>query len=420
MFTTRRKTSLLCHQSPNRSTVGYVAIELKSLAVAWAMEKFHHFLYASHFILEMDQKLLEAILSKSINQATLRLQRILIRTFPYHFTVHYIPWLNNQLTDCLSQLGGQKDTIKLPKLHAYQITNQLWARSDSLQQIRIATHGDGELVLLKHTITQGWPSTNKEVPSVLLSYWTFREELMIGDGIILKGTQVFIPAKKHEAVLKLIHEGHLGLNRCQMLAKESVFWQGCNDQLEKLILNCELCLKYSQSKGKPKPTMSLGQEIPLHPWSKLVTDLFHFEGASYLLIVDYTSQFPFLCKLSSMTRQHVANQYKLIFSEYGWPETLISDNGSCYSVKASTSVMNAYHVNHITSSLHYPQSNALAQKYVQIMKNLFYKAKEEGNDLFKCLMIYHNTPLIGSLQSPMQILQSRSIRSDLPMPNAAR
>ena len=66
---------------------GYVAIELESLAVAWVMEKIQHFLYASHFILETDQKPLEAILSKSINQATLRLQRILIRTFPYHFTV---------------------------------------------------------------------------------------------------------------------------------------------------------------------------------------------------------------------------------------------------------------------------------------------------------------------------------------------
>ena len=44
---------------------GYVATELESLAVAWAMEKIHHFLYASHFILETDQKPLEAILSKS-------------------------------------------------------------------------------------------------------------------------------------------------------------------------------------------------------------------------------------------------------------------------------------------------------------------------------------------------------------------
>ena len=49
---------------------GYVAIEIESLSVAWAVEKFHHFLYGCHFVLEMDQKLLEAILSRSLNQAT--------------------------------------------------------------------------------------------------------------------------------------------------------------------------------------------------------------------------------------------------------------------------------------------------------------------------------------------------------------
>ena len=43
---------------------GYVAIELVSPAVAWVMGNFHHFLYASHFILETGQKSLEAILSK--------------------------------------------------------------------------------------------------------------------------------------------------------------------------------------------------------------------------------------------------------------------------------------------------------------------------------------------------------------------
>ena len=43
---------------------GYVATELESLAVAWAMEEFHHFLYATHFILETDQKPLEAICQK--------------------------------------------------------------------------------------------------------------------------------------------------------------------------------------------------------------------------------------------------------------------------------------------------------------------------------------------------------------------
>ena len=166
--------------------------------------------------------------------------------------------------------------------------------------------------------------------------------------------------------------------------------------------------------------MSLGQEVPLNAWSKLLTDLCHFEGASYLLMIDYTSRFPVTCKLSSMTGQHEANQCKQIFSKYGWPETLISYNGPCYTSEAFTSLMKDYSVNHITSSLHYPQSNGLAEKCAQIVKSVFYKANEEGKDLFKCLMIYSNTPLTSSLKSLIQILQSRNATSHLPMSNAIR
>ena len=200
------------------------------------------------------------------------------------------------------------------------------------------------------------------------------------------------------------------MNKCKLCAKETVHWPGLSDQLEKLVLNCELCLKYSHSKCKQEPSLSLGKEIPLYPWTKLVTDIFHFEGVSYLLVVGYTSRFLVVCKLTSMTGQHVANQCKLIFSEYGWPETLVSDNGPCYTAEVFTNLMKQYNVNHITSSLHYPQPNGLAEKYVQLVKNLFYKAKEKGKDLFKCLMVYHNTPLSNTLQSPMQILTSRSAR----------
>ena len=67
--------------------------------------------------------------------------------------------------------------------------------------------------------------------------------------------------------------------------------------------------------------------------------------------------------------------------------------------------MAQYNVNHITCSPHYPQSNGLAEKHVQIVKNLSNKAKEEGKDLYQCLMIYHNTPLSNTLQSLMQILK---------------
>ena len=231
------------------------------------------------------------------------------------------------------------------------------------------------------------------------------------DGLILKGTRIVIPSKKHEAVLRLIHEVHLGLNKCKLYAKETIYWPGLNDQLHKLILNCELCLKYSQTKCKQPPYMALGQEIPIHPWTKLTTDLFLFEGESYLLVVDYISRFPVVSKLSSMIAQHVASHFKLIFSEYRWPDTLVSESGPCYTVEVFTNMMQEYSMNHITSSPHYPHSNGLAEKFIQIVKNLFYKAREEDTDLHKSLMIYCINPLTSNLQSPN--LQCKCYKIDL-------
>ena len=208
--------------------------------MAWAIEKFHHFLYAKHFILETDQKLLEVILSKSLNQATPRLQWILIRTFAYHFTVKYIPDVTNQIADCLSWLGGQRDTIKLPKLHIHQIITHFMPE---MIVYKMAAQEDDELALLTHTIMTGWPSTIREVLSEIQPYWTFREELTMEGGIVLKGTHTVIPHKKHQAILNIIHEGQLGVSKCKFKAKDTVYWPSLNDQLKKLVLNCELWLK---------------------------------------------------------------------------------------------------------------------------------------------------------------------------------
>ena len=200
--------------------------------------------------METDQKPLEAILSRSLNQATPRIQCILIRTLPYNFTIRFILGTRNLLADCLSQLGNQQDAIKLPKLHVYHISHQLLARSYSLQAIRQATQTDDELALLKHTIMTGWPANIREIPQILHPYRTFCEELTIEDGLVLKGTHIVIPTTKREAILRQIHNSHLGLTKCKLHDKQAVYWPGLNEQLEQLILNCQLCLKYSRSKKK--------------------------------------------------------------------------------------------------------------------------------------------------------------------------
>ena len=165
----------------------------------------------------------------------------------------------------------------------------------------------------------------------------------------------------HNKILQMIHEGHLGLEKCKLWVKDTLYWPGINELIEQLLSNCELCIKYSKAKCKQPSDMSLGQDIPIHPWTKIVTDIFYFDGVSYLLIVDYTSRFPVVKKLASVTAQQVASQIRLVISDYGWPETIMSDNGLCYSAETFTKLMKEYSINHITSSPHCPQSNGLVQ-----------------------------------------------------------
>ena len=111
------QTSIFCkqcsHQCPERLCGDWARISYSGFGNG-EISSFPLCQSFSTWKLETDQELLEAILSKSINQATPRLQRIHIWTFAYHFTVKYIPGSTNHLADCLSHLGGQKDTIKLP------------------------------------------------------------------------------------------------------------------------------------------------------------------------------------------------------------------------------------------------------------------------------------------------------------------
>ena len=69
-----------------------------------------------------------------------------------------------------------------------------------------------------------------------------------------------------------------------------------------------------------------------------------------------------------MTGKGIAHHMQIFFAEYRWPATLITDNGPYYTSKEFQMLMKSIYVSYITSSLHYPQSNGLAEKFVGIIK----------------------------------------------------
>jgi transposase InsO family protein len=61
--------------------------------------------------------------------------------------------------------------------------------------------------------------------------------------------------------------------------------------------------------------------------------LFTLDGTTYLLTTDYFSWYPKVIKLMTTTSASIIGALKSIFSRYGIPEEVVSDNGPQYSLQ---------------------------------------------------------------------------------------
>ena len=62
------------------------------------------------------------------------------------------------------------------------------------------------------------------MPDCIKPYFTFRDELAVVNGLILKGDRILIPKSLHEQCLKHLHKSHMGITETLAHAHTSVFW----------------------------------------------------------------------------------------------------------------------------------------------------------------------------------------------------
>ena len=133
----------------------------ESLATIWGMEKFHYFLYEKEFTLGTDQKPLVLIYRKHMVKSSPRIQRLVVRSFPYQpFNVQYRKGVEIPLAGALSQvtlLPMEEDGIQLPIIAVNLVTVSIPYSSNVLDNIHEESAKDPMLKVLMHYINIGWP-----------------------------------------------------------------------------------------------------------------------------------------------------------------------------------------------------------------------------------------------------------------------
>jgi hypothetical protein len=396
----------------------YAQIEKELLAIVFACEKFHQYVYGNHVTVLSDHRPLETILKKPLANAPRRLQGMAMRLQKYDVTIEYLKGKLMYLADTLSRayLPTSTETGPQDGIEEVNMMQYLPISKDRLAAIKTATENDYACRALKEVILEGWPESKQDMAPEVTPYFAYRDEMTVIDGIILRGERVVIPRDMRKTMKEKIHSSHLGITGCFRRARECLYWPNMAADIKDYISSCAICREV-ETKNSKETLMS--HDIPDRPWSKVGTDLFSLRGKKgsredYLITVDYFSNFFEVDRLYDTTAKSVISKLKQHFARYGLPEVVVSDNGPQYACEEFASFARKWDFEHRPSSPGNSQANGKAESAVKTAKALIKKAKKAGSDPLMAILDHRNTPP-ANMDSPAQRSFGRRTRTLLPM-----
>ena len=172
--------------------------------------------------------------------------------------------------------------------------------------------------------------------------------------------------------------GHYGGEKTTArILQAGFFWPTLFKDAHQFVLKCDRCQRVGN--------MSKRDEMPLNVL--LEVEVFDVWGIDFmgpfvsscnnqyiLLAVDYVSKWVEVKALPTNDAKVVLNfLHKQIFTRFGTPRVIISDEGSHFCNRKFTAMMQRYNVNHRIATAYHPQTNGQAEVSNREIKRILEK-----------------------------------------------
>ena len=404
----------VCYASRSLSQVErrYSQTEKEALALVWACERFHLYLYGlPQFDLVTDHEALKVIYSRK-SKPSARIERWVLRLQPYNYDVSYVPSRKN-IADALSRLTKipasdqslQDDGyVRLVALHAVPTALRI-------KEIERVSAQDSELQAVRNClIEEKWDNAPK-------SYLPVRNELTFIGHVILRGTRIVVPQALRKRVVSLAHEGHQGVVKTKERLRTKVWWPGMDRDAERRCAECYGCQLVTKNVPPPpvKPTM-----LPKQPWEEVAVDLMGpLPSREHLLVlVDYFSRWMEVDVIRTTSSETIIHCLDAQFARHGLPRGLRTDNGSNLVSREIEEYLKEMGIEHHYTTPLWPRANGEVERQNRSLLKSVRAAHAEGKnwreELNRFLLAYRSTPHSTTGKSLAELLFRRRLTTKMP------
>ena len=411
----------------------YHSSKLEFLALKWAMtDQFKEYLRYRPFTVRTDNNPLTYVITTP-NLDVIGHWWVAAMA-GYNMTIKYLKGTDNKVADLMSRVHECLDpeTVTILLNHA-QYSDVPWVEADDLQVMEEHEKIDEDVILQAHQLVKqdkrfrnlmnrNWVHSQMEdpvmhhvidwircpqvntntldefmqtrgVPEVNWRYYAqWQKDFVLKDNLLFLNlmpsnsmetiSMFVVPARKCQAAIDGCHQsaGHQGCDRTLSLMKERFWWPGMSRALVMAVSNCRCC---KQFEAKPQiPGMQpiictepmelvhvdyVGMEVTVLTQEKPVVK-------NVLVIMDHFTRYVQAYVTRNQTARTTAwvlyNEY---FSVFGFPQRLMSDQGTGFTSKVIAAMCSLLGIKKIWTTPYHPQSNGSAERVHQALQRMIGK-----------------------------------------------
>ena len=403
----------------------YSQTEREALAVVWACEHFHLYIFGRSVCVYTDHKPLVSIFGNPNSRPSARIERWALRLQPYAAIIAYRTGLDNP-ADYLSRhpqplIQPTSREQKVAEEYVNFISNHVIPRAMTLDDIRAATEQDPTLQAVWSSIQSGRWDSKPHIPNfnqtLYEAYAKVQSDLStdFNNGVILRLDRLVIPSSLQDQAVRLAHEGHQGITKTKALIREKVWFPGIDSLVERQVRSCIPCAAVTPSDKREPLQMS---DLPDAPWTCVSVDFADVNGVYLLVLYDEYSRFPIVDIVPSTSAKTVIPRLDKIFSEFGIPSVLKSDNGPPFQSSEFKLFSAQLGFRHRKITPYWPRANAEVERFMRTAKKVVKTATIENKDWkqeLNCfLRNYRATPHSTTGIAPAKLLFGRPLGVKLP------